>query len=192
MENQTVESRFSKNTPLFSTRDLTLTALMVALLSISSYIVIPLPFSAVSITAQTLVINLIALLFSPKQAGTAVFVWILIGAAGVPVFSGGAGGLGKLTGPTGGYIAGYLAAAILISLLKGKKRNLIRYCLVTILAGIPVIYLLGTVWYKYSTGAEGWMALITATVLPFIPLDIVKCVAASLLAKPLGKVVEKG
>ena len=81
-------------------------ALLAALLCVSSYISIRLPFSAVPITAQTLVINIAALLLKPKKAGITIAVWILLGIAGLPVFSGGTGGFGVLAGSTGGYIIG--------------------------------------------------------------------------------------
>ena len=84
------------------------------------------------------------------------------------------GGLGKLLGPTGGYILGYLAAAILIALLKGKKGSVIRYAAVAIVAGMPVIYLLGMGWMKVSANMD-WNAAFVSSVLPFIPLDMAKC-----------------
>lgn len=171
-----------------STRDLTMMALMTALLCVSSYLVIPLPFSAVSMTAQTFVVNMIALLFSPKKAGMIVLVWILLGAAGIPVFSGGMGGLGRLFGPTGGYIVGYAAAAVVISFLKGSTRNVFRYTFVTVFAGIFVIDLMGMLWYWYSTGSENMKAVITAAVLPFLPLDIGKCLLAVMMTKYIRRI----
>ena len=110
----------------FTVQELTTMALLAALLCVSSYISIRLPFSAVPITAQSLIINMIALLLKPKKAGTTVVIWILLGAVGLPVFSNGNAGFGVLAGPTGGYIFGYLIAAILISLARGKKNNWIR------------------------------------------------------------------
>ena len=78
-----------------STQDITIMALLTALLCISSYIIIPLPFTAITITAQTLVINMIGLLMTPKKAGTIVGMWIALGIIGLPVFSGGMGGIGQ-------------------------------------------------------------------------------------------------
>ena len=90
---------------------MTAMGLMAALLCASSYIVIPLPFTAVSITAQTMVVNLIGMILGPADTAAVFLVWILLGAAGAPVFSGGSGGVGILLGPGGGYIAGFFAAA---------------------------------------------------------------------------------
>ena len=167
-------------------RDLTMMALFAALLCVSSYISIPLPFSAVSLTVQTLIVNMIALLFPPKKAGLIVLVWILLGLVGLPVFSGGMGGPAKLFGPTGGYIFGYLVMALLLSFLKGKKGKIARELLVTIAVGMPLLYLIGTPWMMFVTGI-GWKAALLTSVLPFLPGDAVKCVAAVWICRPLKR-----
>ena len=82
--------------------DLTQMALLVALLSASAYLAFPIPITLVTVTAQTLVLNLIALLLDRRKAALTVAVWILLGAVGIPVYSGGRGGLSELVGPTGG------------------------------------------------------------------------------------------
>ena len=130
----------------FNTVELTKMALLTALICVSAYIVIPLPFTPASLTAQTLVVNLIALLLTPRQAAFTMVVYILLGLTGLPVFSGGMGGPGKLFGPTGGYIMSWIPAVMLMSWLKGKYYSFKRYCLVTILVGMPVIYLIGSAY----------------------------------------------
>ena len=168
------------------TKDLTKISLCVALLCISSYIVIPLPFSLASITAQTIIVNLIGLIMLPNEAFITMFTFILLGACGLPVFSGGTGGFGKLFGPTGGYILGYLIAAVVISILKGKEVNIKRYIFVTIVVGIPIIYLCGLTTMKiYMKG--NLIQLLTASVFPFIPGDILKCILGSYIAVVLNK-----
>lgn len=168
------------------TKDLTKISLCVALLCISSYIVIPLPFSLASITAQTIIINLIGLIMLPKEAFITMFIFILLGACGLPVFSGGTGGIGRLFGPTGGYLLGYLTAAVVISILKGKEVNIKRYLFVTIVVGIPIIYLCGLTTMKiYMKG--NLIQLLTASVFPFIPGDILKCILGSYIAVVLNK-----
>ena len=168
------------------TKDLTKISLCVALLCISSYIVIPLPFSLTSITAQTIIINLIGLIMLPKEAFITMFTFILLGACGLPVFSGGTGGIGRLFGPTGGYLLGYLTAAVVISILKGKEVNIKRYLFVTMVFGIPIIYLCGLTTMKiYMKG--NLIQLLTASVFPFIPGDILKCILGSYIAVVLNK-----
>ena len=160
----------------FNTVELTKMALLTALICVSAYIVIPLPFTPASLTAQTLVVNLIALLLTPRQAAFTMVVYILLGLTGLPVFSGAMGGPGKLFGPTGGYIMSWIPAVILMSWLKGTYYSFKRYCLVTILVG--------SAYMKFITGMD-WAATFTAAVIPFIPLDIFKCFAAALIAKPV-------
>lgn len=100
-------------TSRWNIHDLTQMALLVALLSVSAYIAFPIPITLVSVTAQTLFLNLTALLLDRRKAAVTVAVWILLGAVGVPVYSGGRGGLSQLFGPTGGFIFAFLLAAYL-------------------------------------------------------------------------------
>lgn len=172
----------------FSVQELTTMALLAALLCVSSYISIQLPFSAVPITAQTLIVNLIALLLKPKKAGITVGIWILLGLVGLPVFSGGKGGFGVLAGPTGGYIIGYLVAVMIIALIRGNRNKAIRNMISTIAVGIPVIYVIGVPWLKVVAGLD-WKAAVITGLLPFIAGDIIKAVASVYIAKPLYKVV---
>ena len=98
----------------WSAKRLTLLAMMLALISVSSYIAIPLPFSDAKITAQTMIVNLIGLLIAPQDTILVMASWLLLGLCGVPVFSGGSAGPGKLLGPSGGYYIGFLVVAFLM------------------------------------------------------------------------------
>lgn len=174
----------------FKTAELTKMALLTALTCVSAYIIIPLPFTPASLTAQTLVVNLIALILTPGQAAFTIIVYMFLGLIGLPVFSGGLGGPGKLFGPTGGYIMSWIPAVILISWLKGKYYSFKRCILVTVFVGMPVIYIIGCAYMKFVTGMN-WMATLTASVIPFIPLDIFKCASASMIAKPIQSALER-
>lgn len=165
---------------------LTRLALLIALNCISAYIIIPIPFSQSPIALQTLVVNLVAFLLPPKQACLTMLVYIGIGLIGVPVFTGGTAGPGKMFGPTGGYIWGYVVAVGLIAWMKGNYYQFKRFAAAAIVLGIPSIYLLGVIQLKLVTGMP-WEAAVMSGVLPFIPLDIVKCVAAAALARPIYK-----
>ncbi len=161
--------------------EMTRIALLVAMNCVAAYIIIPLPFSLSPLTLQTLTVNLVGYVLAPKQAFMAMLTYILLGLAGLPVFTGGTAGPGKLFGPTGGYIFGFLAAVTLIAMLKGQTYSFKRFALVGVGVGIPVIYLLGAVQLKLLTNM-GWSAIVMTGVLPFIPLDIVKCLAAAFFA----------
>lgn len=172
------------------TQIITKITLMTAFLVVASYIVIPLPFAVAAISVQTLAVNLIALLLPPVQAGTSILIYILLGAVGLPVFNGGNGGLNYLFGPTGGFFVGFLVAVVVISQLKGKNYNVFRYSLVTVLLGIPILYLFAVGWMVAVTGMS-WQAAFLTGCAPFLPLDAVKCVVASIVAKPLLKVMNQ-
>lgn len=169
---------------------LTTIALCVALLSISSYLVIPLPFTPIVLSMHTVAVNLIALLLKPKHAACAILVYLLMGLIGLPVFSGGTSGPGKLFGPTGGFYFGFLLAVLLISLFRGKKPSILRYALVTICLGIPVEHLLAILFMGFHNGFD-LKAAALAVSLPFIPGDIFKCVLASLAGVALQKGLSK-
>ncbi len=172
------------------TAELCRTALCTALICVSAYIVIPLPFTAVMITAQTFAVNLAALLLRPKYAAAALIAYVLIGITGLPVFSGGTGGIARLAGPTGGYIIGYIFAAFLISLAAGDRNSFKRNLIATICVGIPIIYIFGASFTAFHTG-NGFKAILAAYVLPFIPGDIAKCIAASFVGVKLKKALDK-
>lgn len=178
------------NSSVSKTAEMTKIALLVAMNCVSAYIIIPLPFSMSPIALQTMFVNLVAFLLTPKQTFMTMFVYILIGLAGIPVFTGGTAGPAKLFGPTGGYIFGFLVAAVLISMLRGKEYRFKRYCAVGVGIGIPVIYLLGALQLKFVTGMD-WQAAFVTGVLPFVPLDVAKCVAAAFLAGPIHKVFSR-
>src|SRR5690554_3296524 len=130
-------------------REMTKLSLCVALICISSYIVIPLPFTPIMITGQTIAINLAALILNPVHSATCVAIFILLGVSGLPVFAGGGSGLGVLFGPTGGFILGFLLAAVAVSYLKGKRASLFRYILVTVFLGMPIVHLSGAAHMSY-------------------------------------------
>lgn len=173
----------------FTTVQITKMALFVAIISASAYISIPIPFTSVMLTAQTMVICLTGLLLSPLEGGITMVVYWLLGLVGVPVFSGGTAGPARVFGPGGGFFIGFIIAVIFIALLRGEKYNLVRYLIVTIVVSMVSIYGCAVVWWKLATG-NTWYASLVATTLPFIPLDTVKCIIAVLLAKPLQKALQ--
>ena len=104
-----------------NTRDIVFTGVSAAIIALCAWITVPV--GAIPVTLQTLAVCLIAGLFGAKRGTAAVLVYILIGAVGVPVFSGFKGGIGVLAGATGGYIIGFIFKInkSLISLFLSKK-----------------------------------------------------------------------
>ena len=174
--------------PKWKTRDLTKMALCVAILCVTSFLVVPLPFTPVVISLHTIAVNIIGLILSPMQAGVTVLSYLRMGLVGLPVFSAGTAGPGKLFGPTGGFYFGFLFAAILISLLHGKKISMKRYAFVSIAVGIPIQHACAIIGMCIHN--EGNVAVAFATVsLPFIIGDIIKCVMSSMVGVSLNKVL---
>lgn len=190
MEMTTSGTEINKNhrgASVNKTAEMTRMALMVAMNCVSAYIIIPLPFSLSPIALQTLIVNLTGYVLNAKQAFMTMLVYLLVGLAGVPVFTGGSAGPGKLFGPTGGYIIGFLFTAVFLAYFKGEKYNFKRYALLGCVIGIPLIYVFGVVQLKLVTGM-GWDKAIMTGALPFIPLDILKCLAAAVIAYPINRI----
>ena len=170
------------------TASITKIALFTSLLSVSSYLVIPLPFTPIVLSLHTVMVNLVGLLLRPIHAGYTMLVYLFMGLIGLPVFSAGSAGPGKLFGPTGGFYFGFLCSAIMISFCKGNKSNIIRYSIVTIAIGLPIQHLFGVLFMCFHNGFQVQTAILTVS-LPFVLGDIIKCILASMLGVKLNKVL---
>lgn len=160
------------------TEEIVIVGFSISLLCVSSYLVIPLPFTSSVLSLHTVFVSLIGLLLKPKKAAMTIGVYLLMGLIGLPVFAGGTAGAGKLFGPTGGFYFGFLISVVAISLLKGDKPNVRRYCFVTIAIGIPIQHISAILLMSVH---NGFNILAAAAVIsfPFIPGDILKAVIAS-------------
>lgn len=117
-----------------------------------------------------------------KKYGTAsVMVYILMGAAGVPVFSSLKGGLGVLAGPTGGYIVGYVFATFITGFFF-EKSNKFYVLIPGMILGVLLCYAFGTAWYMFVSGAK-FLTVLLSCVLPFLPLDFVKVILSCFVVK---------
>lgn len=156
-----------------STRHLTLTAMLTALLCITGPLTLPLGPIPLSLT--TAVLMLMALLLGPGRAALCCGVYLLTGLIGLPVFSGFTGGLASLVGPSGGFLLGYLPMTALCGLVCGRTENrLVHFA--GFAAGTLLLYGLGTGWYAWQAGAS-LPAAATVCVLPFLPGDALKIAA---------------
>lgn len=166
-----------------SVRTLTLTAVMAAVLCVLGPLSVPV--GPIPLSLATLVIYLSVYLLGWKWGTVSVLVYLLIGMAGVPVFSGFAGGLGRLLGPTGGYLVGYLPLAALSGLGVQYGRNRWLHAL-AMAGGTVVLYALGTAWFCIQGGFALGEAL-AKCVWIFIPGDVVKMAAAAVLGPLLRR-----
>lgn len=156
--------------------------------------------AAVPVTLATLGVYIAAACLPPSMSVSAVAVYLLIGAVGVPVFSGFTGGIGRFVSPTGGYLIGYLPTASLTSAIislwrrrerLGKRSALaadLAVCAGAMIAGTLVLYALGTAWFAVSQKTAVASAL-SSCVLPFIPGDALKIAASATASRALTPVV---
>jgi biotin transport system substrate-specific component len=162
-------------------------SLMAALTAAGAYIAIPI--GPVPIVLQNLFIMLAGLLLGARWGLISVGVYLLAGAVGMPVFAGGAGGIGKFVGPTGGYLFGFAAAAYLIGVLSERGRGRVVVDVVAMVIGTLVIYAFGVAWLKVVTGMSVSKA-VAVGMLPFLIGDVLKIAAAIPIAKALRPMID--
>ena len=169
-----------------TTAKLTTTGLFTALLCILGPLSITLPFSPVPFSLGTLGVLLACLLLKPKGSLLCVCLYLLLGLVGLPVFSGFTGGAGKILGPTGGYLLGYLFLAGVGSLLVNKWKSSMLLQALGLFIGMLCCYFFGTIWLILQTKLDISAALWTGF-LPYIPFDIAKILASLALCKEIRK-----
>lgn len=160
---------------------MSMTALLSAVICVLSPVVIPI--GPVPITLANLAMYLAVYLLGAKWGTMSCLVYVIIGAAGVPVFAGFTGGAGKLFGPTGGYIIGYVLMAMIAGWAIETSSHR-AFQLLGLTVGTAVCYALGTVWYCVSMDS-GVAAALGLCVLPFVPGDLVKIAAAMMIGPML-------
>lgn len=193
-----------------NTNKLILCGFFAALTAACSIISIPLPFSPVPVNLATLSVFLSGILLGAKGGALSQFVYVSLGAVGLPVFHNFTGGPAVLAGPTGGFLAGYIAAAFIVGevsksghnreftvshdgrrskikgrLLKQKEPSLLIGCTI----GLFICYALGTLWFMFVMGSGLWTALILC-VFPFLPGDAVKIIIAIIITVKLKPFIE--
>ncbi len=182
-------------------RSIVLTSLFAALIAVGAYLAIPL--APVPITFQTLCIIIAGLLGGKRIGLSAVGIYLIAGAIGLPVFSGGTGGIAHLIGPTGGFLFGSLLSVFLAGFFSDQAKKLLhkeesmtdddpekdhlsRSVMVLLIAGTLTatiaMYLSGIPWLKLSVGLT-WEKTFAVGMIPFIPGDLLKAAAAIALAK---------
>ena len=167
-----------KRTSRYDLRLLIFSALLIALLAVFSQISINLP--VIPINLALLAVFLIGFLLPIRWAMGTVGAYLLLGAVGIPVFAGFKAGVQSLFGYTGGYLLGYFVSAAVIARLSELADSFLKRFMLCLLA-LLACYVPGTLWFMQLTGRSVNEALPLA-VLPFIPGDLFKCLAAALLA----------
>mgnify|MGYP004563813473 FL=1 len=166
-------------------------ALTIAIMAVSAWISIPI--GPVPFTLQCFAVAFAICVLPAKECLASVGGYLVLGAFGVPVFSSMRGGISILAGVTGGFLWGYfigaLAGLVILAAFKkmGKDRTFVA-CLCACVAYLLCTYFCGTVQFMGVAGASVQAAL-AACVIPFVPVDIAKLVAASLVARAVDHAV---
>ena len=166
----------------FTLTQLIFMALMAAVMCIAGPLAVPI--GPVPITLTNLVIYIAVGVLGTAQGTISYCLYLLLGMVGLPVFSGYAGGLGKLAGPTGGYLIGFIAMALIGGIVMEVSHRKLIPTLIGWFIGTAVDYLLGTLWFMFVTKMN-LSASLMMCVVPFIPGDLIKIVLAYCLSKKI-------
>lgn len=164
------------------------TALFAALIAVCGFISIPIPGTPIPIVLQNMLAVLTGLMLGPVWGTLSTALFFVAGLLGLPIFSGGTGGISRLMGPTGGFLYGYVLATLATGMIAqrpvyGKKTSLLRLILATVF-GFVVMYIPGVIHFMLVMN-KTFTQTLTLCVLPYIPGDLIKMVIAILLAAKL-------
>ena len=168
--------------PPTSTRSLAIAALFAALIAGGAFVTIPL--GPVPFTMQVLFVLLAGMVLGPRLGALAVAAYLCLGLV-APVYSGGSSGLGVLFGPTGGYLWGFLLAALVTGAIAHTGRPALWRFIVAGLAGLVPIYALGASWLAWQLHTTSYAIVVWGGILQFVWLDAVKAVLAAFAARAL-------
>ncbi len=153
------------------------------LLVLASFVKIPLFFTPVPVTLQTLIVLLAGACLGPVYGVLSVGFYLACGLLGMPLFAGNAAGIAYLAGPTGGYLLGFLLAAVCVGgLRRAVPRPAFWLNYLIMLAGIGVIYACGGLWLSVG---YGWSVkqVVLLGLWPFVGLDLVKAFMAAVISR---------
>ena len=173
------------------TLDMAYIALFAVLMAVCAWITVPLPKPLVQFTLQTFAMFMALPTLGGRRGLYAMVVYLLLGAVGVPVFSGFRGGLGVLLDTTGGYILGFVAAALVYWLLTAKLGDSLPVMVAACVLGLAVCYAFGTAWflvvYARVNGPIGVTTALGWCVFPYIIPDLLKLALAIILSRRVKK-----
>jgi biotin transport system substrate-specific component len=184
----TLTTRYFPRTT-FWLRDLLLIVIGSLFVATLAQVEIPLPFTPVPITGQTFGVLLVGAALGSKRGAASLALYLVLGAFGLPFFAGGARGLAIILGATGGYLIGFVLAAYVIGLLaeRGLERS-IRTSFLPFFAGTLIIYACGVAWLAVLLGS--FNAAVAAGLMPFLIVDGIKLIAASVALPAAWKLVK--
>jgi biotin transport system substrate-specific component len=169
-------------------RSVVFCSLMAGLMAAGAFIQVPL--GPVPIVLTNLFVLLAGLLLGARWGAAGAALYLLVGAIGLPVFSGGRGGLAHLFGPTGGYLFGFIFSAWITGFISGCFRRSIIGSGLAVIFGSLVIYGLGVPWLKAITNMT-WNKAWMVGMVPFLPGDVLKAVSAVILFRSLKPMLDR-
>lgn len=165
-------------------------SLFAALIAAGAFLAIPI--GPVPIVLQNMFVLLTGLLLGRQWGLASVGIYLLAGAIGLPVFAGGTGGIGRILGPTGGYLIAYLpavwAVGIVSEWMKGREKNRMIGDVTAMILGTLIIYGMGVPYLKAVTGMT-WTKAAAVGMMPFLIGDALKIAAAAVIARTLRPVM---
>lgn len=171
-----------------SVRKMSMIAMMACIMAVSSWLTIP---SAVPFTMQTFAVFCTLLLLGGKSGLISIVLYIFMGCAGLPVFSGFQGGIGHIVGPTGGYVIGFIFCAVFYLIFEPLYSKNRKLRLVALAGGLVICYLIGTIWFRTVLRLSGtsysFGAAFSICVLPYIIPDLAKLAMAWIISKRIHK-----
>lgn len=158
-------------------KKLALAGLMAAVICVLGPWALNIPASPVAISLGTLAIYFVVSVLGMRLGTVSVIIYILLGLAGMPVFTNFTGGPGKLFGPSGGYIIGYIFLALIAGFFVDKFGKNLPVYFAGMVLGTATLYCFGTLWMGYQMNLTFSQALM-AGVIPYIPGDLIKLIIA--------------
>ena len=174
----------------FTTKRIVLIGMMTAVTCILGPLSIPLPFSPVPISFTNLAIYFSLYVLGMKAATVSYLIYLLLGFVGLPVFSGFSGGVGKLAGPTGGYLIGFIFMAIVSGWIIDRFPGKYLYHALGLVLGTIICYAFGTIWLARQLNMT-FVAGLGVGVIPYLPGDGLKILAALLVGPTLRKQIQR-
>lgn len=174
--------------PIEKLRLVVLASLMAALTAVGAYIHVPI--GPVPIVLSSLFVLLAGLLLGSRWGLASMGLYLLVGAIGIPVFSGGRGGFAHFFGPTGGYLFGYVLASWVVGFISERSHGFIIMDIFAVVVGSLVIYGLGVPWLKMVTQMS-WPRALMVGAIPFLIGDAVKASVAIILARAVRPILKR-
>ena len=169
-----------------SLKSMTYISVMSVIIAICAWLTIP---AAVPFTMQTFGVFFALLFLGGKKGTAAIALYLILGAIGLPVFSGFSGGIGHILGATGGYMLGFLITGIIYSIFEklGKSTKIPVFSLIL---GLLACYAFGTLWFSIYKENMSFLPALSVCVAPFIIPDLIKLALAVIVSEKIKKTLE--